>query len=938
VHNNTGAEAVVNDNINNYAQRMSGWFIPPADGAYVFFLSSDDDSDLFLSTDATAASKTLIAQENAWSGTRSWTNSGGGSILSQKRSDQWTNDTGTAPFSSGINLLGGHAYYIEAVSHQGGGGDDLGILAQVAGSPDPTNGAPPIPAGQLSLLSSPTTTLTWKTQPHDTTVFEGGTPLFTSSATSDSEFAVMYQWQRDGTNMPGVTGANLPGFTATLPDNGTKFAVIASTAEGGLSITSTVATLTVQAAVFEPGLALMKYWVNKTDHVPGEQGLFGDPDFVMAVPAFEEGVNNENGDSFVVQLTGFFVPATSGAYDFITTGDDFNDFFISTDESPNNKRIVCQQVGWSNALTWGTDNGGGADLNQKHSATWTNAAGTALFANGIQLTAGTKYWIEDWMHEGTGGDSVAVYVKKHGDPDPADGTDGNITGSTLGFKAPAATFANFTQQPTNESVLSGNTATFTATGVSDGNIPIGTTGQFQTGTAPGDKKFLSFPNILIQWYRNGSIIAGATTTSYTTAPLKPTDGAQFTAQIRALGLQNWATSSVATLTIITDTNKPTVYSAVFDEQGLPVISVSFSKTMDLSTITNPANYSVSGGGANITGILVDTNDLRHIQLQLGAEPTGPITLTLTGITDFSGNPPTTTTLNVATSPLINADIGDGLATAGQAGFIGFPGAMYSDAQGSFTVTCEGSDIWDVEDGFNFSYETKTNDFDVVVRQISFTKVSNWSKGGLMAREDLAAGSRDWNVVNDPTSADGKNAVDGSGTGANTVESNTRSTNGLASLGWGVAPGTIPNYPNAWVRLKRTGQILQSYWSSNGVEWARQGLADVSTNANGPLPAVMYVGICCTAHANDNFNVTALRFVYTGSFANYNSSFVAAPPQARLTASLSGGNVVISWSPTGGTLQSSPTLGATATWTPVGTANPSAPIPATGGAKFFRVGP
>jgi len=108
---------------------MSGWYIPPADGNYVFFLSSDDDSDLFLSTDATAANKKLIAQENAWSATREWTNSSGGSILSQKRSDQWTNDLEVAPYSGGIALLAGHAYYIEADQAQGGGGDNLAILA-----------------------------------------------------------------------------------------------------------------------------------------------------------------------------------------------------------------------------------------------------------------------------------------------------------------------------------------------------------------------------------------------------------------------------------------------------------------------------------------------------------------------------------------------------------------------------------------------------------------------------------------------------------------------------------------------------------------------------------------------------------------------------------------------------------------------------------------
>ena len=265
--------------------------------------------------------------------------------------------------------------------------------------------------------------------------------------------------------------------------------------------------------------------------------------------------------------------------------------------------------------------------------------------------------------------------------------------------------------------------------------------------------------------------------------------------------------------------------------------------------------------------------------------------------------------------------------------------MYQDGPSAYTVTCEGSDIWDIEDGFNFSYQSKTNDFDVVVRHVSFTKVSNWSKGGLMVREDLTPQSRNWCIVNDPTSADGINAIDGSGNGANTVESNCRSTNFQASLSWATGPATIPAYPNAWLRLKRSGQILHSFWSSNGVEWVEQGMADISTNANGKLPAEMLVGICCTAHNNDAYSATALRYMYAASFADFNSAYVAStnttPP--RLSASTSGGNIVISWTPAGGTLKSSTTLGAGATWTVVGTANP-ATIPVSGTAKFFRVTP
>lgn len=941
----TGFENLGNDNINNYSERLSGWFVPPATDYYVFFLCSDDDSDLFLSTDVTPGNKTIIAQENAWSNSREWTNSSGASVLSQKRSDQWTNDTGLAAHPNGILLTAGTPYYIEAVHHQGTGGENIGVLAQVVGSTDPTNGAPPIPATQLVLASHAPTTLTWTTAPLPITVFESGIPLFTAAAKSDSEFAPLYQWRYDGTNIAGATGTSYS-FTTIAADDGAQISVVAAVPEGGLAITNTV-TLTVQKAAFEQGLALMQYWISQTDASPeGNPPVQPPATFEMAVPAFESGINNENGDSYVNKISGFFIPATTGTYDFIVTGDDTVDLFLSTDSNPNNKRLICQEPGWSNQLTWGTDNGGGNGVPQKHSATWTNAnsAGVAPFSAGFQLTAGTKYYIEMWHHEGTGGDSAsATFTIRTGGvvaPDPADGTTSAIKGNLLGFNTPAAHYVSFDQQPTNVTVLSGNPATFSAAGSSDGKLPIGTTGQFQTSTAAGATNFVSFPTVLFQWYKNGTLIPGATTPTYTTPALKPADNnAQYVAAIRALGYLTWSNSTPAVVTVVTDTNKPSAFAAVFDENGLPVISVSFSKMMDLATIANLANYSVSGGAAGVYDIIVDTNDARHVQLRLGAPATGPITLTLSGISDFSGNRLVTSTVNVAITPLANVDIGDVFASLGQAGFVGFPGYMYAEGPGALTVACEGSDIWDIADGFNFSYETKTNDFDVVVRQVSFTKVSNWSKAGLMAREDLAAASRNWNIVNDPTSADGVNAIDGSGTGANTVESNCRSTNAMASLGWATGPATVPAYPNAWVRLKRTGQILQSFWSSNGVQWVRQGLADVSTNANGPLPANLFVGVCCTAHANDAYSVAQIRYVYTASFADYISAYVAPTniQQATVSASITGGNIVISWTPAGGTLQSSPVVGPGATWAPVGTGNP-ATIPVSGAARFFRVGP
>ena len=65
--------------------------------------------------------------------------------------------------------------------------------------------------------------------------------------------------------------------------------------------------------------------------------------------------------------------------------------------------------------------------------------------------------------------------------------------------------------------------------------------------------------------------------------------------------------------------------------------------------------------------------------------------------------------------------------------------------------------------------------------------------------------------------------------------------------------------------------------------------------------------------------------------------VRAAPPAILWASISDTNIVISWTPSGGTLESSPVVGTGATWSPVGTQSPTN-VPLVSGARFFRIGP
>lgn len=87
-------------------------------------------------------------------------------------------------------------------------------------------------------LQAPTIT----TQPADATVAEGDTATFTVAATGNP--APSYQWQRDGTDIPGATSASYTTPATTLADSGATFTVVVANSQG--SVTSNAATLTVQ--------------------------------------------------------------------------------------------------------------------------------------------------------------------------------------------------------------------------------------------------------------------------------------------------------------------------------------------------------------------------------------------------------------------------------------------------------------------------------------------------------------------------------------------------------------------------------------------------------------------------------------------------------------------------------------------------------------------
>ena len=94
----------------------------------------DDYSELYLSTDITAANRRVVAAEQGWSNSGQWIDSAGGSPTGQKRSDKYIPPKGTtAPYANGIPLVAGNMYYFTYIQEQGGGGDNAGVTFKFAG-------------------------------------------------------------------------------------------------------------------------------------------------------------------------------------------------------------------------------------------------------------------------------------------------------------------------------------------------------------------------------------------------------------------------------------------------------------------------------------------------------------------------------------------------------------------------------------------------------------------------------------------------------------------------------------------------------------------------------------------------------------------------------------------------------------------------------------
>jgi len=831
----------------NYGTRMRALLLPPYTGNYFFWIASDDNSVLYLSSDASPANKMAIARVNGNTSSRQW-------------------DKETNQMSAPIYLVAGQRYYIEALHKESVGSDNLAVRWLMA------NGSieEPIPNSRLLVYGQAAKAAPYiSQQPVGTNLVENQTAFFRVMITNQD--AVSYQWLRNGAIIPGAIGASYTITNASLSDSGASFQCVITNSLG--VVTSASATLNVSADTVPPSLLGAASISSNSIHV-----LFSEP----VVPADATDINNymlnngvtvlsasmANSNRAVILSTSpltpdttytltvsqirdlasspnVLAPSSQATFTVFPVKGAYVEFYTNVyggqvanltnagifPQSPSQAMLLTNALetpsNWGNSyglrlrallippatgqyyLWVAADESATLYLsandspNSKAVIAWTTNANyprlwtqsSSQQSGPVNLTAGQRYYLEVLMKEGYGNDNLAVRWQLPGgiieEPIPAF--------RMLPYGMPPPTI---TAQPAGVTVIEGQSASFR---VEVSNVDP----------------------ISYQWQSNGVNIAGATNPVLSLNSITlAANGARFRCLLsNPMGATN---STEAQLTVLPDTVPPTILEARND--GLTNVVLFFSEPLQPASATNPANYLLEGG--EIYSATFRSNNLTVILTTSPLAIGNAYTIVVNNVQDAAATPNAiapNTRVTFTAIPYFGDNIGLTAST--------IPWRMTPAGTNGYDITTGGTNIGGSADQFHFSYQQHSGDWDVRVRVQSLEFADTWTQAGLMARETLAPNSRYASTLATPSLAG--------------VYFEYRDTAATASKMTGNYP---VNYPHTWLRLQRTGNTFNSFASMDGNNWTLLGSASIS------MPQTVFLGLAGASYHPSNTVLVEFRDV------------------------------------------------------------------------------
>ncbi len=189
---------------------------------------------------------------------------------------------------------------------------------------------------------------------------------------------------------------------------------------------------------------------------------------------------------------------------------------------------------------------------------------------------------------------------------------------------------------------------------------------------------------------------------------------------------------------------------------------------------------------------------------------------------------------------------------------GNPAGFVEDG-GHITMSASGVDIWGTLDEFRYAYKTLNGDGSMIAQVQSLETVNDWSKAGVMIRDTLDAGSAFAMMV-----ATGTNGI--------TFQYRTLGAADAAADNGDRDAASDPAMDQddepVWVRLDRTGNDFNAYWSLDGANWSPSIHNPVNIN----MGATIYIGLAVTSHTSGT--AATAEFSDVSSTGNVTGSFTA----------------------------------------------------------------
>ncbi|MCX8521237.1 MAG: immunoglobulin domain-containing protein, partial [Rhodoferax sp.] len=435
------------------------------------------------------------------------------------------------------------------------------------------------------------------TQPANQSVVTGSSATFSVTATGSAPLT--YQWKKNDTNLADATSSTYTTPATVIGDNSAVFTVVVSNSAG--KATSNTATLTVSAAPVAPSITSQPdnqsvitgssatFSVAATGSAPltyqwkkNDTNIAGATSSTYTTPATSI---EDSGAVFTVVVSNSAGKATSNTATLTVSAAPAASVAPSISSQPDNQSVVTGSSATFSVLATGSE-----PLTYQWQKNDTNIAGAT---SSTYTTPATVI-----------GDNSAVFTVV------VSNSAGSVTSSKATLTVSAAPVAPaIGTQPADQLVVAPQAATFSV---------------LATGTGP----------LIYQWKKDGSDIAGATSSTYTTPATAIGDnGAVFAVVVsNSLGTVTSRSASLAVTAAPAIGTQPAAQTVVENQ------TASFSVT---ATGTAPLTYQWKKDGSDIAGatsstyttpatVSTDNNAVFTVVVSnsLGSVTSNPATLTI----------------------------------------------------------------------------------------------------------------------------------------------------------------------------------------------------------------------------------------------------------------------------------------------------------------------